>query len=64
MVLIKFVLQKDREDTIYGSNDVENIYDFNESVVGYDEERGEVIFRIKLKDRISPAKMTDEGEIT
>lgn len=58
----KFVLQKDREDTIYGSKDIESIYDFNKPVVGYDEERGEVIFRIKLKDLISPDEMTEEGE--
>ena len=55
----KFVLQPDREDTIYSSR--LDLTKKQESSLGFDEEIGEIIFRISLRDRIARDEIIEDG---
>ena len=46
---------------IYSLKDAEEIYDPKKSRVEFDKEKRELIFRIKLKDRIAPDKISEES---
>lgn len=48
---------------IYSLKEAEGIYDPEKSKVEFDKKKGEIIFRIKLKDRIAPDRISEEGAV-
>lgn len=59
----KFELRQDKEPaTIYSHKDAEVYRDLKKPTATFDREKGEVIFRSKVGDRITPAKITEEED--
>lgn len=51
-----------REDMVYGLREAEKVYDLKKSVIEFDKEKGEIVFRVKLEDRFSPEELIEESE--